>query len=127
MFCHQKCNEFTFDILTSEHPPHCHFRGFLRMLLSHEHSAKSPFEQALVTDHARAAEFIACIYAVSLLSDENVKNLDCISQRNLNKITYCQYIAIDNIRNRRTIPTIISKMMLTFLFTDFGTQRNGLE
>lgn len=45
------------------------------MLLSQEHSAKSPFEQALVTDHASAAEFIACMYAVSLLSV--VKILDC--------------------------------------------------
>lgn len=48
------------------------------MLLSQEHSAKSPFEQALVTDHASAAEFIACMYAVSLLSINFVQKLNSI-------------------------------------------------
>lgn len=56
-----KKNILIHSLLTSEHPPHCHFRGFLRMLLSQEHSAKSPFEHALVIDHASAAEFIACM------------------------------------------------------------------
>ncbi len=45
--------------MSSEHPPHCHFRTFRRILLSHEHSSKSPFEQARVIDHASAAELIA--------------------------------------------------------------------
>lgn len=58
---------------TSEHPPHCHFRCFRRILLSHEHSVKSPLEQARVMDHANDAAFIACMYAVSRLSVANRK------------------------------------------------------
>lgn len=44
---------------TSEQPPHCHLRCFRRMLLSHEHSVKSPREQARVIDHANDAALIA--------------------------------------------------------------------
>lgn len=44
---------------TSEQPPHCHFRCLRLMLLSHEHSVRSPFEHALVIDQASEAAFIA--------------------------------------------------------------------
>lgn len=46
---------------TSEQPPHCHLRVLRRILLSHEHSVKSPFEQARVIDQANAAALIACM------------------------------------------------------------------
>lgn len=59
---------------TSEQPPHCHFLGFRLMLLSHEHSVRSPLEQARVIDHANAAEFMAWIYAVSRLSKSHGKH-----------------------------------------------------
>lgn len=50
---------FEREIYTSEQPPHCHLRVLRRILLSHEHSVKSPFEQARVIDQANAAALIA--------------------------------------------------------------------
>lgn len=52
----KKCFDFT-----SEHPPHCHLRCLRRILLSHEHSVKSPREHERVIDHAKAAALMACI------------------------------------------------------------------
>lgn len=53
--------------MSSEQPPHVHLRCFFRFLLSQLHSVRSALEQALVTAHARAAEFIAWTKAVSRL------------------------------------------------------------
>lgn len=44
------------------------------MLLSHEHSSRSPLEHARVIDQAKAAELIACTYAVSRLPKRKKKN-----------------------------------------------------
>lgn len=66
---------WTPKLMSSEQPPHCHFRCFFRFVLSQLHSVRSALEQARVTAHARAAELIAWTNAVSLLPEEECQNI----------------------------------------------------